>query len=183
MKLFSPPGMESRPIIDRVKQSLFDVLQKYNLPAGKIVADVFAGVGSLGLEAISRGAVFVAFVENGPAIVPVLQKNIEKAGFGEKSKIIRTDAFNLTLPTDTEHPAYDLVFIDPPYVDSASTQPGSPLATMLVRLAEKVAAGGFVIVRTERNTTLSQSYGPLKIVDRREWGSMAITILRKADDK
>jgi 16S rRNA (guanine966-N2)-methyltransferase len=179
MKLFSPPGQESRPIIDRVKQSLFDVLQKYDLPAGKTVADVFAGVGSLGLEALSRGAGFVVFVENGPAIEPVLQRNIEKAGFAEKSKVICADAFNLTLPVDGEHPEYDLVFVDPPYVDSAQTQAGSPLATLLVRLAEQVAAGGFVIVRTERNTTLSDSYGPLKIIETREWGTMAVTILKK----
>jgi len=155
------------------------VLQKYDLPAGKTVADIFAGVGSFGLEAISRGAVFVVFVENGPAIVPVLKQNIEKAGFADRSKIIRTDAFHLTLPLDAEHPEFDLVFVDPPYVNSAQTQAGSPLATLLVRLAEQVSAGGFVIVRTERNTTLSQSYGPLKIIDTREWGSMAVTILRK----
>jgi 16S rRNA (guanine966-N2)-methyltransferase len=178
MKLFSPPGLESRPIIDRVKQSLFDVLQKYDLPADKIVADVFAGVGSLGLEALSRGAVFVTFVENGPKIVPILQRNIEKAGFVEKSKVVRADAFKVTLPTDAEHPKYDLVFVDPPYVDSAQTQIGSPLAMLLIRLAECVAPGGFVIVRTEDRTTLSQSYGPLKIIERRQWGTMAVTILK-----
>jgi len=57
MNLFSPPGRDSRPITDRVKQSLYDVLQKYDLPAGKTVVDIFAGVGSLGLEALSRGGV------------------------------------------------------------------------------------------------------------------------------
>jgi 16S rRNA (guanine(966)-N(2))-methyltransferase RsmD len=180
MNLFSPPGRDSRPITDRVKQSLFDVLQKYNLPAGKIVADVFAGVGSLGLESLSRGAAFVTFVEQNPKIAPVLQRNIEKADFTGQSKVIRADAFKLTLPTDAEHPHYDLVFIDPPYVDSASSQLGSPLATLLTRLSECLSQDGLVIVRTEERTILSQSYGPLKIIDRRQWGTMAITILKKA---
>jgi 16S rRNA (guanine966-N2)-methyltransferase len=181
MNLFSPPGRDSRPITDRVKQSLFDVLQKYDLPAGKVVADLFAGVGSLGLESLSRGAAFVTFVEHNPKIAPVLEKNIAKAGFTEQSKVIRVDAFNVNLPVETK--GYDLVFVDPPYVDSASTQAGSPLASLLVRLAERIAASGFVIVRTHEGTSLSQSYGSLKIIERRQWGTMAVTILRKAQDR
>lgn len=183
MTLFSPPGLESRPIIDRVKQSLFDVLQKYDLPAGKIVADVFAGVGSLGLESLSRGAAFVVFVEQNPKIAAVLRKNVEKTGFIEQSKVIRADAFKVVLPTDTEHPRYDLVFVDPPYVDSAQTAAGSPLGLLLTRLAGQVAAEGFVIVRTQERTNLSQSYGSLKIIERRRWGTVAVTILRREKEK
>jgi 16S rRNA (guanine966-N2)-methyltransferase len=179
MNLFSPPGMDSRPITDRVKQSLYDVLQKYDLPAGKTVADIFAGVGSLGLEALSRGAVFVTFVEQNPQIAPVLKQNIEKAGFAGQSKIVKNDAFSVAWPMDAEHPGYDLAFVDPPYVDSTNTQAGSPLAMLLTRLSERISAGGFVIVRTHRNTVLSQSYGPLKIIEVRQWGNMAVTILKK----
>jgi 16S rRNA (guanine(966)-N(2))-methyltransferase RsmD len=180
MNLFSPPGLDSRPITDRVKESLFNVLQKYDLPAGKIVADLFAGVGSLGLEAISRGATFVTFVEQNSKVVAMLERNIEKAGFVKQSKVIRADAFKLVLPIDKEHSQYDLVFVDPPYVDSAQTQAGSPLTILLTRLADCVAAGGFVIVRTHQETILSQSYGPLKIIERRQWGTMAVTILKRA---
>jgi 16S rRNA (guanine966-N2)-methyltransferase len=180
MNLFSPPGLDSRPIIDRVKQALFNVLQKYDLPADKAVADVFAGVGSLGLESLSRGAAFVAFVEQNPKIAPVLERNIEKAGFTGQSKVIRADAFRVTLPVDAEHPQYDLIFVDPPYVDSTQTQVGSPLGSLLIRLAEQIASGGFVIVRTHQDTILSESYGPLKIIERRQWGTMAVTILKKA---
>ena len=180
MKLFSPPGLDSRPIIDRVKQSLFDVLQKYDLPAGKIVADIFAGVGSLGLEALSRGAKYVSFVENNPKIVPILQKNIEKADFSQNCTIICIDAFKIQLPFNNEHPLYDLIFVDPPYIDSALTQMGSPLATLLIRLANCVIPEGFVVIRTRDITTLPQAYGSLKIIERRQWGSMAITIFQKA---
>ena len=180
MNLFSPPGHESRPITDRVKESLFNVLQKYDLPAGKAVADLFAGVGSLGLEALSRGATFVTFVEHNPKIAAILKRNIEKAGFVEQSKVIRADAFKLDFCTVAEHPQYDIVFVDPPYVDSTQTQTGSPFAKLLIRLADCVADDGFVIVRTHQDTILSQTYGSLKIIERRQWGTMAVTILKKA---
>ncbi|MFH1371634.1 MAG: 16S rRNA (guanine(966)-N(2))-methyltransferase RsmD [Planctomycetota bacterium] len=181
MKLFSPPGLDSRPITDRVKESLFSVLQKYDLPSGKTVADVFAGVGSLGLEALSRGATFVTFVEYNPKIAPILERNIEKAGFVKQSKVIRADAFKINLSTGAEHPRYDLAFVDPPYVDSTETQAGSPLAILLTRLANSIMADGFVIVRTHQDRNLLQSYGSLKIVERRQWGTMAVTILKKAE--
>lgn len=179
MNLFSPPGMDSRPITDRVKQSLYDVLQKYDLPADKTVADIFAGVGSLGLEALSRGATFVTFVEQNPQIGAVLKQNIEKAKFTGQSKIVKTDAFSVAWPMDAERPQYDLAFVDPPYVDSANTLPSSPLGVLLTRLSERVSAGGFVIVRTHCDTVLSQTYGPLKIIEVRQWGNMAVTILKK----
>ncbi len=178
MNLFSPPGRDSRPITDRVKQSLFDVLQKYELPAEKIVADIFSGVGSLGLEALSRGASFVTFIEQNPKILPVLKQNIEKAGFAGQSKIIKTNAFSTSL-VDSERPQYDVAFVDPPYVDSSNTQAGSPLSNLLNQLSEGVSLNGFVIVRTHCDTVLSQSYGKLKIIERRQWGNMAVTILKK----
>jgi len=72
MKLLSPKTGESRPITDRVKESLFSVLYKYDLPNGKMVADLFCGVGSLGLEALSRGAEFVTCFEKDPKIIVIL---------------------------------------------------------------------------------------------------------------
>ena len=131
MKLYSPTTNISRPIIDRVKESLFNVLQKYDLPKGKTVADLFSGVGSLGLEAISRGAKFVTFVEKDRKIADVLKRNIEKAGWEGCSKIIRADAFKIGAPV-TEN-KYDLVFVDPPYVMTTQTGENSPLGKFCPR--------------------------------------------------
>ena len=78
MHLLSPKTCDSRPITDRVKESLFSVLYGYDLPADAVVADLFSGVGSLGLEALSRGAEFVTFVEQDPKIAATLNQNIEK---------------------------------------------------------------------------------------------------------
>ena len=95
MKLFSPQSQSSRPITDRVKESVFNVLCNYGLPEGAVVADLFCGVGSLGLEALSRGAEFVSFVEQNPRIIATLERNIEKAGFVKESKVIRANAFKI----------------------------------------------------------------------------------------
>ena len=100
MKLLSPKTTVSRPITDRVKESLFSILFKYDLPNGKFVADLFCGVGSLGLEALSRGAEFVTFVEKDMKIVATLNRNIEKAGFVKESKVVRANAFKIGAPVE-----------------------------------------------------------------------------------
>jgi 16S rRNA (guanine(966)-N(2))-methyltransferase RsmD len=178
MKLFGPETDLSRPITDRVKESLFSVLYKYGLPDdGKIAADLFCGVGSLGLEALSRGAEFVTFVEKNRNIIVTLQENIEKAGFAGESKIIRADAFKIGAPVDEQK--YDLVFVDPPYSTTRETKEGSPLSKLIVLLTEQLSPDGIVVVRTEKRTELLEQYGQLGVIERRQWGTMAVTILRK----
>jgi len=176
--LFSPRTDVSRPITDRVKESLFSVLYKYDLPDGKIVADLFCGVGSLGLEALSRGAEFVTFVEKDPKTVAILEKNIEKAGFAGESKVIRADAFKIGAAVDEQK--YDLIFVDPPYSTTRETKEGSPLSELLVLLSEQSAVDGIIVVRTERRTELLSRYSCLETIERRQWGTMAVTILQRS---
>lgn len=178
MKLLSPKTDVSRPIIDRVKESLFSVLYKYDLPEGKIVADLFCGVGSLGLEALSRGAKFVTFVEKDPNIIANLETNIEKAGFVKESKVIRSDAFTLGAPMNKQ--PYDLVFVDPPYADTTQIDDSSPLGMLLAMLINQLAPNGTVAVRTSKRTQLLDQYGQLQVIERRQWGTMVVTILQKA---
>jgi 16S rRNA (guanine966-N2)-methyltransferase len=203
MKLLSPKGELSRPITDRVKESLFSVLYKYDLPEGKMAADLFCGVGSLGLEALSRGAEFVTFVEKDPKIIAILEKNIEKAGFAGESKVVRANAFKIRIPRRVSYcggaaPAaaaaeisnfefrisnlqqYDLIFVDPPYSTTRQTKEGSPLSELLMLLGEQSASDGIVVVRTDRRTELLEQYGQLQTIERRQWGTMAVTILKQS---
>jgi len=182
MKLFSPKTQVSRPITDRVKESLFSVLYKYNLPNDAIVADLFSGVGSLGLESISRKARFVTFVEQDPKIISVLKKNIEKADFVNESEIIKANAFKFGISPNPDSPQYDLVFVDPPYAASMDAQAGSPLSDLLDSLGDRVTADGIIVVRTDRKVSLLEQYGELRIIDRRRWGTMAVTILQKTNE-
>lgn len=182
MKLFSPKTQVSRPVTDRVKESLFSVLYKYDLPNGAIVADLFSGVGSLGLEALSRKARSVTFIEQDPKIISVLKKNIEKADFVNESDIIRANAFKFGASPNPDRQKNDLVFVDPPYAASMDVKPGSPLSDLLISLGLRVTADAIIVVRTDRKVSLLQQYGELRIIDRRRWGTMAVTILQKINE-
>ncbi len=180
MKLLSPKTQSSRPITDRVKESLFSVLYKYDMPGGARVADLFCGVGSLGLESLSRGAQSVTFVEKDPRIIAILNKNIEQADFVEESAVLRTNAFKAGAPVGDGREKYDIVFVDPPYAAAKSAGAGSALSGLLDVLDEQVTAGGIAVVRTSTDVTLLERYGQFQIVERRQWGTMAVTILEKS---
>jgi len=178
MKLLGPKGGDSRPITDRVKESLFSVLYKYDMPNGKVVADLFSGVGSLGLEAASRGAEFVTFVERDPKIIAILNRNIERAGFVKQSKVIRADAFKIGAPTGERK--YAMVFVDPPYSATRDVGEDSALSGLLNLLSDRLAASGIAVVRTDRRTELLERYSRLIVIERRRWGSMTVTILQRS---
>ena len=145
MKLLSPKGRDSRPITDRVKESLFSVLNNYDLPERKMVADVFSGVGSLGLESLSRGAAFVTFVEKDVRMVGVLRRNIASAGFAESSRVISADAYRVGAPGLDSQRLYELVFVDPPYAHSREFSGESRLGRLLESLPEYSAVGAVVV--------------------------------------
>ncbi len=182
MNLLSPKKQVSRPITDRVKESLFSVLYKYGLPDGAIAADLFCGVGSLGLEALSRGATFVTFIERDPRIIPALNKNIEKAGFVKESKVIRANAFKIGAMVDSDREKYGLVFVDPPYADTVDVRLDSPLSGLLNLLGAQVGSDGIVIVRTGQRVSLLERYGEFLILERRTWGTMVVNILGKTNE-
>jgi 16S rRNA (guanine966-N2)-methyltransferase len=183
MKLLSPKTDKTRPITDRVKESLFNVLQKYGQMEGKCVADLFCGTGSLGLEALSRGAGRVTFVERSQRVITSLKKNIEKAGFMQCSRVVKADAFRAVVLMAGKRRKYDVVFVDPPYADTEDVLPASPLGRLLARLSKHITRDGIVLVRTRRSTVLAECYSGLRTLDRREWGTMAVTILGLEDDK
>lgn len=180
MKLLSPVTRASRPITDRVKESLFSVLYKYDLPADAVAADLFCGVGSLGLEALSRGARFVTFIEKDPKTVAILERNIEKAGFVGNSKVIRTNAFRIAPAFGTGEDDYNLIFIDPPYSDSMNAGADSRLADLLDLWTDQTVDDGIVVVRTSKEVALMDQYGSFQVEERRQWGTMAVTILTKS---
>jgi len=184
MHLECPKTQDTRPITDRVKESLFNVLNNYDLLADQRVADLFSGVGSLGLEALSREAAFVTFVEQDPKIAAYLEKNIAKANFVAQSRVVRTNAFRSGAPLDATGLKYDLVFVDPPYARSREVGDGSLLAQLFDVLKGQVADKGVVVVRTEEDVTVPDAYGPFRVIDRRHWGTMCIALYQvRGDDE
>ena len=113
--LASPATRDIRPTADRLRESLFNILvHAYDDPiADARVLDLFAGTGALGIEAISRGAKFALFVDNGAEARALLRNNVEALGLGGVTKVYRRDATSLG-PAHPVEP-FSLVFLDPPY--------------------------------------------------------------------
>ncbi|MGB8400734.1 16S rRNA (guanine(966)-N(2))-methyltransferase RsmD [Bradyrhizobium sp.] len=113
--LASPSSREIRPTADRLRESVFNILvHGYDDPIQDArVLDLFAGTGALGIEAISRGAEFTLFVDNGAEARALLRNNVEALGLGGVTKVYRRDATNLG-PAHPLEP-FSLVFLDPPY--------------------------------------------------------------------
>lgn len=106
------PRAHLRPTTDRVRESLFNVLTHTGAIPGARVLDLFAGTGALGLEALSRGAQAVTFVDDGRAAQSLIRQNIQLTRSENQTRILRQDATRLRQNPDAP---YDLVFLDPPY--------------------------------------------------------------------
>src|SRR6185295_1322043 len=113
--LASPSSRDIRPTADRLRESLFNILvHAYNDPITDArVLDLFAGTGALGLEALSRGAAFALFVDDGAEARALIRENVATLGVGGISRIFRRDAIKLGAAYPVE--PFTLVFLDPPY--------------------------------------------------------------------
>jgi 16S rRNA (guanine966-N2)-methyltransferase len=147
--LASPSSREIRPTADRLRESLFNILiHAYGDPIeGARVLDLFAGTGALGIEAISRGAKFALFVDNGTEARALLRNNIEALGLGGVTKVFRRDATDLG-PAHPVEP-FGLAFLDPPYGKGlaekalASLRDGRWLAPGAIAVVEEAKAAAF----------------------------------------
>jgi len=133
--LLSNPGDTTRPITDRVKESLFARLE-HELP-GKRVADVFSGTGTIGFEALSRGASTAVFIEADKKAHELLRENVAKLKLQERTICWMTNAIRSGYrPRNAEQfSPFDVIFFDPPYKMADDIQPGEPIYKALQRLA------------------------------------------------
>jgi len=144
-----PKSQAIRPSADRLRESLFNILAHgYGDPvAGARVLDLFAGTGALGLEAVSRGAAFTLFVDEGAEARALVRGNVEALGLGGVTKIFRRDATKLGPAHPTE--PFSLAFLDPPYGRGlaeralASAREGGWLAPGALVVVEEAADAGF----------------------------------------
>jgi 16S rRNA (guanine966-N2)-methyltransferase len=171
--LVAPKGLATRPTSDRVRQTLFNVLE-HGAPGvafdGARVLDLFAGSGALGLEALSRGARFCLFVEENAEARAAIRRNVEALGLTGITKIWRRDATKLG-PAGRIEP-FDVVFCDPPY--------GKGLGQRALGAAVEGGwtAPNAVIVLEERAGLDIDWPAPLAEIDRRRYGKTAIAIAR-----
>lgn len=109
-KLVSPEGTSTRPTTDRVREAVFNALGSAGMIDGAVVADLFAGTGAVGIEAISRGAAHCTFVERDRNALRALEENIDTLDLRDRSRVMRSDAMQAAVTLDV-----DIVFADPPY--------------------------------------------------------------------
>jgi 16S rRNA (guanine966-N2)-methyltransferase len=107
--LAAPAGTSTRPTSDRVREATFNALHSLGAVEGATVLDLYAGSGAMGIEALSRGAAHVTFVDNDPKALAVVQRNLDTTGLADRATVVRGDASRF------ESPAVDLAILDPPY--------------------------------------------------------------------
>lgn len=161
-----PPGLTTRPTADRVREALFSMLaSRLGNFEDLRIADIFAGSGALGFEALSRGAAHVTFIESDPKATDSIRRNADR--LGATAQIMTGSA--LRLPRSEP---FDLIFADPPY--------GGGLGSAVVAAVENagwLASGGWMSVETSRSESLEP--GGLAMETIREIGRARLTLMRR----
>jgi 16S rRNA (guanine966-N2)-methyltransferase len=160
------PGL--RPTSDRLRETLFNVLAPKI--AGARVLDGCAGTGAVGIEALSRGAAHATFADRDPRAIRLISRNLARCGIADRYAIIRTDLSTTAarLPPQT----YDLIFLDPPY----DTDP----VALARAAAERLAAGGLLVIEHARRRTLPDRIDGLTRVRELRAGDSALAFFTSA---
>ena len=167
-KIEAPDTGRTHPMSERVRSALFNSLN--GLMEGANVLDAFAGIGSLGLEALSRGAHHATFIERDKIAQKVLAKNITLLGVENRAALIRTSVSNW-LETG-EHDGFDLIFADPPYID--------PQLSTASRLLGLLKPGGYMVLSHPGRGEILTKTGVV-VVDNRSYGNAYLTFYRRDD--
>ena len=156
LKLKAPSGFSTRPTSDRVKESVFNVLNgMVDFSEVESVLDVFAGTGSLGLESLSRGASSATFIDF--ATTEIIAENIRRAKFENAATILRGDFTKMLRKISRQQKTFDLIFIDPPYKENLAET-----ALELIGECELLNSDGLIIVE----------YGADEILDTKNFESI-----------
>lgn len=166
-------------MLDRVREALFSTLG----PGidGAYALDLFAGSGSLGFEALSRGAAFTRFVERNPAVVGLLHENARELGVGERSEIRAGSAISDNLweaPEGEEARWADVIFYDPPYPLLRGDERGSIFEAAARLSREVLRPGGFLVFHTPRRGVSRVDFDKDLDLDQRNYGSSSLWYLR-----
>ncbi len=180
-QLKTPHGLSTRPYTDRVRQIVYDRLG--DLVVGARVADVFSGVGTMGMEALSRGAASCVFIEGNSEVFESLKQNVATIAPDTHNLCWKTDVYRTSFrPKGVDgFLPYTLIFFDPPYADVDQMTSGKPLAASLKRLArESVSSDDAVmILRTPLKNSFQPGFG-WELDELWEISTMAIWRLKKA---
>lgn len=166
--LKAPKNADVRPTADRVKETIFNVLGQWL--EGETVLDLYAGIGGLGLEALSRGAASATFVEQNRGTMQVLADNVRTLGFAPVATTLLKPADRAIRQLGGAGGSFSLVFSDPPYAAKA----GVPVLEALDETG-LVAPRGRVVIEHDRREELPERVGSLERVDERRFGDTLVS--------
>ncbi len=169
----SPQSREIRPTADRLRESLFNILaHSYGDPVGDArVIDLFAGTGALGIEAISRGAAFCLFIDNGAEARALLRQNVEALGLGGVTKVYRRDA--TALGNVHPHEPFSMALLDPPYGKGLAEK-----ALVSLRDGNWLVPGALVVVEEAVAAKLATPAGYQEL-ERRAYDDTEFVVMRR----
>ena len=169
-KLVTPRGYSLRPTSDRMKESIFNILGKE--VEDKVVLDLFAGTGNLGIEALSRGAKKAFFVETGRQALQLIQKNLARCGVEGQSEIVPEDTTRAIGMLKQKREVFDLILIDPPYGK------GMVQKTLERLNSQKIYhEGSILVVQHDRREPVSETTGRWNLFRQRRMGDTLISFL------
>lgn len=174
-KLFSPPTSETRPTLDRVKESMFSIIQGY-IPES-IVLDMFSGTGSLGLEAASRGAKECHLIDKSPLTYPYLKQNIEHLKFNDICFSYNIDAYTALKKFAESKKLFDLIFIDPPYLKDMI-----PGAIDYIYNNNLLNKEGIIVTKIDSSENIYEGFNDLALCDKRKYGNTTVCFYKYKED-
>lgn len=168
-RLATPDGSSTRPTSERVREAVFNALDARGLLVGADVLDLFAGSGAMGIEALSRGAGTVTFVETSGSALRVLRDNIHSLGLEDITTVVRGDASSFL---EGVHGEFDLVLVDPPY-------DFDQWDALLARLDAET-----LVIESDRNVLDDDRFGelgdaPYRVLRERRYGTTFVTIAQR----
>jgi 16S rRNA (guanine966-N2)-methyltransferase len=170
-RIDAPRGLATRPTSDRVRESLFDLLG--TLPGGASALDLFAGSGALGIEALSRGAASVTFVERNRSALAALRRNLEVLGIRGRARVVAGDALQ---PAAVAPGPWQLVLADPPYQGDAA-------ARIVAEAPRLLAPGGVLALEHAAAVPLPPPPDSLAVWKSRRYGRTRVTLYSRLPEE
>ena len=178
-KLIMPKDKTTRPLKDMAKESIFNILAhadyiNFHLKDSKVL-DLFSGIGSFGLECISRGSKFVFFLENYSPVLEILRNNITNLKYENKSKIINIDAFKINKNTFKIDQKFQIIFCDPPFKEKK-------IELLIENIIEMniLEKNGIIIIHRKKGD-LDPFPNKFKIIDKKNYGLSTFIFGRKSN--
>lgn len=163
------PGMDTRPTTDKVKESIFNIIQ-FDIE-GRRVLDLFGGSGQLTVEALSRGAASAVVVELNPAAVKIIRENVALCGFNDRARVVASDARAFLAGCREK---FDLVFLDPPYAG-----PLMDLALETIAKIDIASENGIIVCESALDKEMPELPAPYEKGREYRYGKIKVTLYHR----